>query len=213
MLTSQNGRLDSLTIRARVIDPMEGIDAPASVIVEDGVVTAIDRLASAPAGLVLAPAFVDPHVHLRTPGREDEETIASGHRGCGGGRLLRDRRDAQHRARGRHRVRSAGARRARARRGPRTDRLHGCDLEGPARGGADRDGRARRGRRDSRSPMTGGPSPPQGSCGAPSPTARSPTGRSLSTARSRRSRATARCTRGVSPPSSGSRAGRRSRRA
>src|SRR5919199_780426 len=30
------------------------------------------------AGLVLAPAFVDPHVHLRTPGREDEETLASG---------------------------------------------------------------------------------------------------------------------------------------
>src|SRR5207247_71420 len=30
------------------------------------------------AGLVLAPAFVDPHVHLRTPGREDEESIASG---------------------------------------------------------------------------------------------------------------------------------------
>src|SRR6185312_7403644 len=29
-------------------------------------------------GLVLAPAFVDPHVHLRAPGREDEETIASG---------------------------------------------------------------------------------------------------------------------------------------
>jgi dihydroorotase len=78
MLTSRNGRLDSLTIRARVIDPVEGIDAPASVTVEEGVVTAIDRLASAPAGLVLAPAFVDPHVHLRTPGREDEETITSG---------------------------------------------------------------------------------------------------------------------------------------
>ena len=27
---------------------------------------------------MLAPAFVDPHVHLRTPGREDEETVASG---------------------------------------------------------------------------------------------------------------------------------------
>ena len=27
---------------------------------------------------MLAPAFVDPHVHLRTPGREDEETIATG---------------------------------------------------------------------------------------------------------------------------------------
>ena len=78
MLVCRNGRLDSLTIRARVVDPVEGIDAPASVTIEDGVVTAIDRLASAPAGLVLAPAFVDPHVHLRTPGREDEETIASG---------------------------------------------------------------------------------------------------------------------------------------
>jgi dihydroorotase len=30
------------------------------------------------AGMTLAPAFIDPHVHLRTPGREDEETIASG---------------------------------------------------------------------------------------------------------------------------------------
>ncbi len=78
MLACRNGRLDSLTIRARVVDPVEGIDAPASVTVEDGIVTAIDTLSSAPAGLVLAPAFVDPHVHLRTPGREDEETIVSG---------------------------------------------------------------------------------------------------------------------------------------
>ncbi|MSO57917.1 MAG: dihydroorotase, partial [Thermoleophilia bacterium] len=31
-----------------------------------------------PGTRVLAPAFIDPHVHLRTPGREDEETIASG---------------------------------------------------------------------------------------------------------------------------------------
>jgi dihydroorotase len=36
-------------------------------------------------GLVLAPAFVDPHVHLRTPGREDEETIASGTRAAAAG--------------------------------------------------------------------------------------------------------------------------------
>jgi dihydroorotase len=34
---------------------------------------------------VLAPAFVDPHVHLRTPGREDEETIASGTRAAAAG--------------------------------------------------------------------------------------------------------------------------------
>ena len=36
-------------------------------------------------GLVLAPAFVDPHVHLRTPGREDEETIATGTRAAAAG--------------------------------------------------------------------------------------------------------------------------------
>ncbi len=78
ILASRNGRLDSLTVRARVVDPTEGLDAPATVTVEDGVITAIDPVASAPGGLVLAPAFVDPHVHLRTPGREDEETIASG---------------------------------------------------------------------------------------------------------------------------------------
>jgi dihydroorotase len=34
---------------------------------------------------VLAPAFVDPHVHLRTPGREDEETIASGTKAAAAG--------------------------------------------------------------------------------------------------------------------------------
>ncbi len=76
MLVSRNGRLDSLTIRARVIDPTQGLDLDAAVTVEDGFIAAIDSVATAPDGLVLAPAFVDPHV--RTPGREDEETIASG---------------------------------------------------------------------------------------------------------------------------------------
>jgi dihydroorotase len=78
MLVCRNGARDSLTLRARVVDPVEGLDLPATVTVEDGVVTAIDSVPTAPAGLVLAPALVDPHVHLRTPGREDEETIASG---------------------------------------------------------------------------------------------------------------------------------------
>jgi dihydroorotase len=68
-----------------VVDPVEGIDAPLDVLVENGTIAALGegldagdlRIVDA-AGLVLAPAFVDPHVHLRTPGREDEETIASG---------------------------------------------------------------------------------------------------------------------------------------
>jgi dihydroorotase len=78
MLAWSNGTRVSLTIRARIVDPLEGLDLPATVTVEDGVVAAIESVPTAPAGLVLAPAFVDPHVHLRTPGREDEETIASG---------------------------------------------------------------------------------------------------------------------------------------
>jgi dihydroorotase len=77
-LVCRNGRRDSLTIRAHLVDPGEGLDAQGTVTVEDGIVTAVEPGHAAPAGLVLAPAFVDPHVHLRTPGREDEETIASG---------------------------------------------------------------------------------------------------------------------------------------
>jgi dihydroorotase len=76
----------NLVVRgARVLDPTEGIDARLEVRIDDGVVAAIaetvetneHRVVEAD-GLVLAPAFVDPHVHLRTPGREDEETVASG---------------------------------------------------------------------------------------------------------------------------------------
>jgi dihydroorotase len=70
---------------ARVVDPVEGVDAVLDVRIDDGIVAAVaqqvdtneHRVIDA-RGLVLAPAFVDPHVHLRTPGREDEETIASG---------------------------------------------------------------------------------------------------------------------------------------
>jgi dihydroorotase len=70
-LFCRNGRSDSLVLEGR----LRGGECVA-VTVTDGVVTAIEP---APAtARVLAPAFVDPHVHLRTPGREDEETIASG---------------------------------------------------------------------------------------------------------------------------------------
>jgi len=77
---------DDVVVRgARVFDPVEGIDAAVDVRIDGGVIAAIGeqldtnehRVVDAE-GLVLTPAFVDPHVHLRTPGREDEETIASG---------------------------------------------------------------------------------------------------------------------------------------
>jgi dihydroorotase len=77
---------ENLVVRgARVLDPGEDIDAQVDVKVDGGTIAELGsnlpvnghRLIDAE-GLVLTPAFVDPHVHLRTPGREDEETIASG---------------------------------------------------------------------------------------------------------------------------------------
>ena len=86
MLFTKNAPKENIVVRgARVIDPGEGVDGVLDVRVDDGLITALGqnldtnshRVLDAD-GLVLAPAFVDPHVHLRTPGREDEETIASG---------------------------------------------------------------------------------------------------------------------------------------
>ena len=74
-----DGTGDTLAIRgARVIDTAQGIDVAFDVTIEDGIIAAVEPATEAARGLVLAPAFVDPHVHLRVPGREDEETIASG---------------------------------------------------------------------------------------------------------------------------------------
>ncbi|HEY4347864.1 MAG TPA: dihydroorotase [Gaiellaceae bacterium] len=80
------GGADDVVIRgARVLDPTEGVDSILDVRIDGGTIAAIGAGLDANghrvvdgSGLVLAPAFVDPHVHLRTPGREDEETIATG---------------------------------------------------------------------------------------------------------------------------------------
>ena len=75
-LASRNGRRDSLVLEGRVVAPAQGIDECLRITVADGVIAGIEP---APASeLVVAPAFVDAHVHLRTPGREDEETLRSG---------------------------------------------------------------------------------------------------------------------------------------
>jgi dihydroorotase len=77
---------ENLVVRgARVLDPVERIDGLLDVRVDNGVVAQIGERVDAnghrvieAGGRVLVPAFVDPHVHLRTPGREDEETLATG---------------------------------------------------------------------------------------------------------------------------------------
>jgi dihydroorotase len=86
MLFVRKGRSDDLVVRgARVLDPAEGVDAVCDVRVDGGTIAQLgtnletnEHRVVDGSGLVLAPAFVDPHVHLRVPGREDEETIASG---------------------------------------------------------------------------------------------------------------------------------------
>ncbi|MGZ8585902.1 MAG: dihydroorotase, partial [Actinomycetota bacterium] len=68
---------------ARVIDPASGRDEIADVVVAKGTIQPAD---AAPkglieldcSGLVLAPGLVDPHTHLREPGREDKETVETG---------------------------------------------------------------------------------------------------------------------------------------
>ncbi len=77
---------ESLAIRGgRVIDPVSGLDAVADVLIADGRIAAVSpdagkeaREAVDATGLVVCPGFVDTHTHLREPGFEHKETIASG---------------------------------------------------------------------------------------------------------------------------------------
>ena len=78
---------------ARLLDPRSGLNGVSDVLVRDGRVAEIGARLEAPEGAELVeaeglhafPAFVDPHVHLRTPGREDEEDIDSGTRAAAAG--------------------------------------------------------------------------------------------------------------------------------
>ena len=84
---SERGNSSLLIRGGHVIDPMSGINAPMDVLLADGVVVHIappkkirggaDATFDA-RGLVVAPGFIDLHVHLREPGQSYKETIASG---------------------------------------------------------------------------------------------------------------------------------------
>jgi dihydroorotase len=76
----------------RVVDPSQGIDRALDVLLVDG---KVEKLAArVPArgaevidadGLLVCPGFIDIHTHLREPGREDKETIATGTRAAAAG--------------------------------------------------------------------------------------------------------------------------------
>jgi dihydroorotase len=70
-----------------VVDPTQGVNGGRDILIEDGRVAALLRGGEAApegaevfdaTGLVVAPGFVDLHTHLREPGQEYKETIASG---------------------------------------------------------------------------------------------------------------------------------------
>jgi dihydroorotase len=69
----------------RIVDPANGTDQVGDLGIKDGVVVdpaelPADHETVAAEGLVVLPGLIDTHVHLREPGREDEETVASGTR-------------------------------------------------------------------------------------------------------------------------------------
>jgi dihydroorotase len=86
---------DLLVREAHVLDPRTGLDGPADVLVRAGAIAEIGApgsLSAPPgaetvegAGRHLFPAFVDPHVHLRTPGQEHKEDLETGTRAAAAG--------------------------------------------------------------------------------------------------------------------------------
>jgi len=80
----------------RILDPSQNVDEIGDVLLSGGVVEGIGRLGEVRrdgdeletidcAGRVVSPGFIDVHCHLREPGREEVETIASGARAAAAG--------------------------------------------------------------------------------------------------------------------------------
>jgi len=72
--------------QATVVDPESGKEWRSDVVVEEGVLKGTEQVAAGgfdgevvdTTGMILCPGLIDMHVHLREPGREDEETVRSG---------------------------------------------------------------------------------------------------------------------------------------
>ncbi len=70
----------------RVVDPANGIDGVYDVLIDGDRIARVGRdlpangasIVEIPAGFVVCPGFIDMHVHLREPGQEHKETVATG---------------------------------------------------------------------------------------------------------------------------------------
>ncbi|HWT94659.1 MAG TPA: dihydroorotase [Solirubrobacteraceae bacterium] len=95
MIHREGPQADLLITRAHVLDPRTGLDAPHDVLIRGGEIAEIGEPGglTAPEGAEqvdgtgkhLLPAFVDPHVHLRTPGQEHKEDLDTGTRAAAAG--------------------------------------------------------------------------------------------------------------------------------
>src|SRR3954470_9873090 len=75
-----------------LVDPSQQLNEIADVFIKDGEIAGVGRIESAEGadvidcdGLIVSPGFIDVHCHLREPGREDVETIATGARAAAAG--------------------------------------------------------------------------------------------------------------------------------
>ena len=78
--------MNLLVTNGRVIDPSQELDAKLDILIENGSIVRVDKKIRADAatvdagGFIVTPGFIDLHTHLREPGQEHKETIASGTR-------------------------------------------------------------------------------------------------------------------------------------
>jgi len=78
--------MNLLITGGRVVDPSQRLDAKADVLITDDTIGEVGKKLKSPAetidasGLVIVPGFIDLHTHLREPGQEHKETIATGTR-------------------------------------------------------------------------------------------------------------------------------------
>src|SRR5690242_18354364 len=86
--TPAEKRMPAILLKGgRVVDPVNGRDGVFDVLIDGDRIAQVGRdlsiadgvtIVEVPSGLVVCPGLIDMHVHLREPGQEHKETVATG---------------------------------------------------------------------------------------------------------------------------------------